>query len=499
MATSHPVGRIDPRPFEFLVATTGAARDIRGNMGNADYSYSFVFKAFTPVLEKLGRWTLVDRPESSLLHHAERASSEGFRPVQLAVQPPHACYFTPSVPTIVLPFWEFPEIPDRDFEHDTRQNWKRMLAHADLILSACRFTADAFRRALPESAVEVVPVPIAPSMFAVEPWDPSRTWTLACRHTRLGEPRPAGPSNPPSPPRGSLPRRATRRALLHARDAYKKRIMPWLSADAAERLFQAKNRLLRRVDEGPPLLPREPLTLGGLVYTSVFNLGDRRKNIDDLLSAFILAFRDRPDVTLVLKLATNPAREFHEMKELRNRHRRLGLEHQCSIVVITDFLSDDQMTGLMSATTYYLNTSRAEGSCLPLQEAMAAGRPVLAPRHTAMDDYIDDEAAFVLPSHPEPTYFPHDPEPRFETSWHRLVWSELHDRLRQSADVAAHDRTSYDRLASAARLRMDERYSRDAVTASLARALGRLEPRASLDRLAWAEPLDPRRQNLATA
>ena len=31
-----------------------------------------------------------------------------------------------------------------------------------------------------------------------------------------------------------------------------------------------------------------------------------RKNPHDLLTAFLLAFKDRPDVTLVLKLATTP-------------------------------------------------------------------------------------------------------------------------------------------------------------------------------------------------
>ncbi len=137
----------DPsRPFAFLVSTTGCAGDIRRHIGSADYSYAFVLEALAPVLERLGRWTLVPRPESSLAYVAAKAASEGYRPVHLALHPPQNNYLTPAVPTILFPFWEFPRIPDRDFGFDTRQNWSRMCRPADLILTACEFTAAAFRR-----------------------------------------------------------------------------------------------------------------------------------------------------------------------------------------------------------------------------------------------------------------------------------------------------------------------------------------------------------------
>ncbi len=56
--------------------------------------------------------------------------------------------------------------------------------------------------------------------------------------------------------------------------------------------------------------------------------------------------------------------------------------------MITDFLTDQQMGELMRVTTYYVNTSKAEGACLPLQQSLAAGRPSIAPNHTAMADFM---------------------------------------------------------------------------------------------------------------
>ena len=188
-----------------------------------------------------------------------------------------------------------------------------------------------------------------------------------------------------------------------------------------------------------PLLPSTPLTLGGLLFSSIFNLGDRRKNHHDLLSAFLLAFQDREDATLVVKLATNPVREHHEIGLLETMYRSLGIDHKCRFVVITDFLTDQQMAELMRVTTYYVNTSRAEGACLPLQQSLAAGRPSIAPDHTAMADFMDDQVGFVPRTFPEPTYWPHDPEMKTETFWNRMVWSDLRDHLLASADLVEND------------------------------------------------------------
>ncbi len=90
-----------------------------------------------------------------------------------------------------------------------------------------------------------------------------------------------------------------------ARDIYRHKIKRWLSKEALEEITRTKVRTLKFLGREPvlapdPLLPSKPLTLGGLLYTSIFNLGDRRKNHLDLLSAFLLAFQDRKDVTFCL-------------------------------------------------------------------------------------------------------------------------------------------------------------------------------------------------------
>lgn len=509
-------GSDDP-PFAFLVTTAAAARATREHLGSPAYSYGFVLNAFKPVLERLGTWQLIDRPESRLAYAAQLAREDGYRPIHLAIAPLQDVYQTPAVPTVLFPFWEFPHIPDRDFQHDTRQNWARVARPASLILTACRFTASAFRSARVRSPVAVVPVPVDPAHLLVPAWEPQATWTLTCRHAVLrgGEPAtddqptqttPPVARHPEGSPRGlarrvyhrvypwldpkthqriAQARQLTRKLRKHSppklvflalRAAYKRGVRPWLSEQAVARVTASKERLLRlagvRVTRPiDPPLPASPLTLSGLVYTTVLNVGDLRKNIHDLMSAFLLAFRDRADVTLVMKLATNPVRERHEVEILKAHHAALGIRHRCRIVLITEYLDDETMRDLLRATTFYVNASHAEGACLPLQNALAAGRPVIAPDHTAMADYIDETVAFVIRSHPEPTHWPHDPEHRIETERLRPVWSDLYEHYLASAEVAEHDQARYTTMADAARRRMAEFAGYEGAEAALRQAL----------------------------
>jgi glycosyltransferase involved in cell wall biosynthesis len=526
------------RPIALLVSTTPNARGIREHMGAPAYSYYFVVEALAPVLETFGAWRLIDHPESRLAFAAAKAEAEGFRPVHLAINPLQDVYLSPALPNIVFPFWEFPQIPSRDFGRDTRQNWLRICRPAAMVLTACRFTAEAFRRAGVACPVAVVPIPVNPGAFSLPAWDRSHTWTLTCRHEVLGpdEPEPgsgrpetaADEPEPEGPPR-TLAERAWRTArggfrrvqpwlnaetvgklvmmkrrlarargtspgklaFMMARDGYRRHVRRWLSDEALLKISETKKAALALIGREPtvvpdPPLPSRALTLGGgLSYLTFFNLGDRRKNWANLLTAFLVAFHDRPDVTLVIKLVTNRFDEHHGMGLLRARYKALGISHRCRVVVVTEFLSEEQLDDLYRVTTCYANASYAEGACLPLMRSLAGGRPAIAPDHTAMADYMDDEVGFVPRSYPEPTYWPHDPDQRLETYRYRPVWSDLRDAFLDSARVAEHEPGRYASMACAARSRMAGYASREAAANALREALDQL-PDGPIGAFGWA-------------
>ena len=394
----------ESKPWMFLVSTTPAAGDIRNGLGSPAYSYYFAVEALAPVLERLGSWKLIKRPESQLPYAAAQAEAAGYRPVHLAVNPLQDCYFSPVLPNIVFPFWEFPDIPDRSLGNDPRQDWKRACRGTSMVIAACEFTATAFRKAGIAAPIAVVPIPIPTKAFDLAEWSTQHSWTLNCRHEILGKQRCEETGRVLSvdsaqkvPGRSWLTARSVFRrvspwlrpetvdrlasvarsmksvngrsfakeAILGLRGSYRRKIRPLLSDQAVERVTSIKEAALRAVGREPtepidPLLPTGSLTLGnGLVYLSIFNIGDPRKNWLDLLSAFLLAFRDRADVTLIIKLVTNPRCEFHEMEILRTKYEAMGISHCCRVVAITEFLSNEQMAELFRVTTYYVNTSHA--------------------------------------------------------------------------------------------------------------------------------------------
>jgi glycosyltransferase involved in cell wall biosynthesis len=220
-----------------------------------------------------------------------------------------------------------------------------------------------------------------------------------------------------------------------------------------------------------PYQSTSPAELSGIVYTSVFNPEDGRKNWTDLLTAFLYALGDREDATLVLKLVTKNAQA---VKKVIKFYQGRDIPHRCKVVVIGDFLTEKQMYQLAEASTYYLQTTKAEGNCLPLMNYLAAGRPGISPNHSAMSDYFDDSVGFVIKSHPEPSAWPHDTRLRSRSTWGRLVWPSIVEQIQQSYHLVKDHPERYLSLASRCRSHMHTWAGNEAVWGRLREALDAL-------------------------
>ncbi|MBL9081549.1 MAG: glycosyltransferase [Planctomycetales bacterium] len=393
------------------------------NLGIAGYSHDFVARLFGQMLERWGKVIPVPKPEENLEAAIRDARAQGLDPVHLSVLPFQDVCLARTAPNIVMPAWEFPDVPNYGFNDNPQNNWPATADRCDLVLVSGPFTEQALRKGNAKVPIRTVQVPTPDGYFLLPDWEPNQTKRVDCPAYVF--PQPKAPLN----------------AKLLLSQGYE-----FVASNLA-----AAGRRKRK----PQLMPRyagtSPLELSGVVYTSVFNPADGRKNWRDMLTGFLYALGDREDATLVLKLITKNARAVRKVVDYY-RHR--DIPHRCKVVVICDFLSEDQMCKLAEASTYYLQTTKAEGNCLPLMNFLAAGRPGISPDHSAMSDYFDESVGFVIESHPEPAAWPHQKRMPLRSTWGRLVWPSIVEQIRRSYHLAKDRPEQYAAMADRCRTKM---------------------------------------------
>jgi hypothetical protein len=443
------------------------------NLGAPGYSHDFVAKLFRPILERWGDVIEVRDANRHLQASVDEYLRQGRRPVHFSVLPFQDVCLVDGAPNIVMPAWEYPDVPNEGFDGNPQNDWPKTANRCDLCLVSGPFTAGALDRGGVTTPTQIVPVPTADDYFSLPRRRLAESHTVDCRayvfpQADTGEPAREGvDATPWTRKAGKAFERFVRRAVraVFGETAYER-----LSA-FTKSLKSRHQRQARQRSFDLPYASVDSLELTGVVYTSIFNPDDGRKNWLDLLTSYLCALADREDATLVVKLI---ARKEKSVRKVIEAYKSRGLEHRCKLVFICDFLSDEQMLQLCAATTFYLQATKAEGNCLPLMNYLAAGRPGISPDHSSMGDYFSGRSGFVVESHPEPAAWPHEQRLRLRTSWGRIVWTSLRDQIRASYRMATEDTAAYEALSATCRADMWVWASTTAVTRRLEAALATL-------------------------
>lgn len=452
-----------------IVSSKIGAANIGTSLGRPEYSYYFLLKAFSLALARLGP-VMEASNEAEVESLYRRYKAEGEDVVFVSFSPPQQTPLDLECPTLSLFAWEFDTIPHQAWDGHENEDWRYALGRIQGAIATSEFAAQAVRRTLGEHyPIVAIPAPLWPAYSPLGedagalPLVESRTiacgvlaldsrWHGFSANGLVRRPEPAPP--PPTPgQRLKISMRAAK-ALFHA-----------LRTDPAPP--QPQPRVPPEV-RAPWSRVADNLSFDGVVYLAVLNPRDGRKNWADLITAFCWAFQDIEDATLLLKLSYHEQAEYQVV--LMTLLSRLE-PFRCRVVAILDFLPDATYESLLGASTYAVNASSGEGLCLPLIESLCAGKPVIAPRHTAMADYIDETLAFVVETSAQPASWPHDPTGKLWTKSRRLNWQSLRDAFRSSYQVATSAPAQYQAMSIAGRDRMRDYCSVDAVVEPLRRHL----------------------------
>ncbi|CAH0992275.1 hypothetical protein SIN8267_02394 [Sinobacterium norvegicum] len=378
----------------FIVYAESSRGSIASSLGLTDYSYFFVMQQFKPMLERIGPVLLVDKVHPEVDSIYRWASRMGESCVFLSFTPPHKTVNNLLCPTIPVFAWEYSTIPNEMWGGDEKNNWAAELLKYGISITHSEHTCRAVRSAVGgDYPIKSIPAPL---------WDEFRQYSNKESSSFLIQP------------------------LTITFDG-------WMvdSANLEEDMRGA----------GQPKSINS-LSLSGVVYTSVFNPNDARKNWQDLLDAFCWAHRGESGATLVLKL-THADPDFC-FREVAGELPKL-MPFACRVVLIQGYLSDSDYAGLISATTYVVNSAYGEGQCLPLMEFMSAGKPAVAPDHSGMEDYINHENSFVIKSSNEWIHWPHDPRLLLRAFRRRIDWESLVASYHASYIEAVTDSKAYAR------------------------------------------------------
>lgn len=390
---------------------------ITDNFGAPEYSYWFVRRAFRKTLETLGKRIEINDPDREVDAIFRAAQERGEPCVFLPFCPPNSAPIGHDCPTIPVFAWEYDTLPDETWNENPAEDWTHVLRQTGMAITHCRYAATAIHRSMGEDfPAWVIPAPMfdkhkRPVLDARgwhEPFDLILEGGLAISAGEVDLTW-FRPERPRSDGIGVL------RALDHA-------------SSAARRLPQV-------------------LRLDGVIYTTVLNPYDGRKNWRDLISGFVWAFRETPSATLLVKLTRFDVEDG--IMPVLQLLSVLG-PFACRVILIHGLLSEEAYRGLIDCTSYAVNASFGEGQCLPLMEYMSAGRPAVSPRHTAMLDYISRDNAFVIDSSERITHWPHDERAAKRCMQHKISFESLVRQYRDSYRVARDDPRRYEAMAGAA-------------------------------------------------
>lgn len=471
-------------------------RNIASRMGMPEYSYYFLLKWFAPVLATMGELKIIEDPEVEADVEYDRATQEGRACILFAFTPPHRTWVPKRCPVVPVIAWEFETIPDQAWHGDVRNDWRHVLARTGMAITTSEFARQAILRAMPSGyPVWSIPAPVW-DRFARQGkrlhGDAGRTPAKGLDIRIKGAVFDSAQRIPASLVEAkekvlrlkaeaeAAAAQAAAAAAAAAAEAERIRAEQAANPGKAKRERRAARRkrslqklMARltgaRLDVQPPLqeaavappAPQEHHVLAkGIVYASILNPRDSRKNLWDMLSAFVYRFQNDANAILVLKLNENDSTStFGGLESELSRF----IWMKCRVVAFNGYLEDEDYDCFMSGIDYVVNASTGEGLCLPLMELMSMGTPAIAPDHTSMADYITRDNAFVLPSTRFIASWPHDPDFAYTTHAYKVPWDAILDAYDKSYAMACQQPLAYGAMSRAAVAQLEHHCSANAV------------------------------------
>ena len=376
--------------------------------GKAHYSYKIAAKKFLDLLRK-NQFKLYEiiRPEmykNEISFNYIPEFDKNGNNIHLIFKPIEHINPLKKAKNIGVFAWEFDKINEEDIDNNPFMNQKRMLGLLDEIWVPASFTRDVLRKYGFENAY-FIPAPI------VEPTDlyeKETLWDLIGDMTSM---------------------------KLHSAPVNKEPLIPVKENIDASKINKT--------------------------YFAILNPWDYRKNFPNLLKTFMEFASNHKDVLFIVKVIIDNKTTFlnniNEILYLNLGYKNLKSDN---VIMVSEYIPEKTLFSIMKKVDYYYNLSFAEGQFLPILESMVVGTVPISPNKTAMQDYITEENAFVIPSKLAPA----DPRSnaffREDFMWYEPDLNEAVNQLEASYNISEEE---YNKKAQKAKETVKNVYGEDVI------------------------------------
>ncbi|MEL6970982.1 MAG: glycosyltransferase [Bacteroidota bacterium] len=417
-----------------------------------------MLRNFLPVLRQIGEVRIINDPQTEVKQYWDAAQKADTKCVLLYFSAPHNIVLDLPCPIIPVFAWEYDTIPNESWGKNKQNNWVEVLRKIGMAITHSEHSVKVIQKELGEHfPVLACPAPVEEKFV----YTPDQFLRREIRkHYELPLSKEIVDSqqlklSPPEGPKGFAKRVELTHILAQTwahevlEDLIPARLYRFLRGVYlfAGTTVAKTVRFLKYKKNKPSTAPDQqtataPITkYDGIIYTSILNISDHRKNYMDMVAAFCHALGDREDATLVLK--TPIMEDIYFFRQKVTGFLQSLPAFKCRVVFIGSYLDEKAYQELLRATTYYVNTSYGEGQCLPLMEFMSAGIPAVAPFATALKDYLSEDNAFLIQTGASPTCWQHDERIAIRTVHHRPDWYSLVAAYKESYEVAHTDEDRY--------------------------------------------------------
>lgn len=206
-------------------------------------------------------------------------------------------------------------------------------------------------------------------------------------------------------------------------------------------------------------------------FYSIFQWSER-KNPIGLLKAYFVAMQGKTDVQLILKTYVDsrfPNNKERILFEIEKIKRELKLPSYPDLVLITDFLTNKEISNLHKSSNCFVTPHRAEGWNMPAMEAMAYGNSVIATNYSGNTAFMNDGVASLISFFETPCVTTDGMAPFFNGS---MMWAEPNiSELISSMKLLYQNRGISDDIGESARRHILENFNEKTSSMSIMNAL----------------------------